>query len=339
MNLKERVESHIVPIIIGSCVVTGGVVFTVENYFHSQHSEREEQAHVQSFKELQITHSQDIAKLESRLASIERGMPDQKFYDIRDLIYTSDEGKELPNGTTYFDEAEFYAFTDGKHWRYQKTTEAALFKLLAGEELEGPLADLANRPVHFWRTGTDYTIEYGGDIYPFFPNVQVSRIAYSELPNLLNVGVSFAKWLEDDEDFSFDAEDLTSSGHSEGVDGFIAAMSSSMRHDMTGILFLFRQLQSLQSALIDPENEHYRLLKVQKLGNVHYSHSLTTYKNVVVNGNPKKTFYERVELILVAGKNHIFMIQISLPSLEPVPRGDAYSELNAWLANLRVVVN
>ena len=337
MNLKEILERNIVYVVAGASVAVGSVVFATTQYFQSERIELLDLTHSQAITRLENDHARDIGQLRSRLASIERGVSDQTYYDIRQLTYGPGLEVEIPSESKYFDDDKFYALPDIKNWQYQKITEYDFTKLITDLDIPKPFADESRLvTLHLWKSTDHYRLELDDQNLNLFPFIFLQKMSYERMQEIMNVGAAYARWEDEEDDFEFDEEDLSAPDE---VDELVENLSSLMRDDVTGIFFLFQNLIQVQDAISNASNRRYRLVKVQKVGNILYSQSLTEFQNVRVNGEMTNSIYLRSEIILVSTSKHIYFIKISVPSLEPLPRGDTYARINEWLLNLRLDVN
>lgn len=322
-KLKERLENHIVVAVLGFSMSVGVAVYSIVSYFHAQ-----------ELKQLSAKHEIDSAEQSARLASIERDMPDQKYFDIRNLIATADDESRVPTGSQFFVGDQFYAIDKSPYWDYAKTTEGGLILLLSGMPLSGELTELGNAiPIHLWKSSEEFYLESEGVRSRWFPFVFVQRLPYRDIPRILNLGVAAQSYEAFPYESNHEKVDL-----SESSQQIMDSISSLMRDDFTGIMFHMQNMISIQQA-IESTNQRYRQLKVQKIGNVLYSQSVTEHLDVIVNGQPADTFYLRQEMILVSTRSDLYIIKFTVPGLEPLPRGKAYAEINSWLAAFRVVMD
>lgn len=314
MGIKETIENNIIIVLVTTVVAVVGATFAVVNYFHTQ----------------------ELEEVESRWASIERDLPGIEHYDIRGLISTDD--RPIDSELIYFEDDNFYSFKSDQYWKYSKTTELALLDLITGNENEpNPLIEsqLTRIPIHLWKGGGSIQMTSEGETFNWFPRITLQKVSYDEIRGLFGVGISFAEWInDDDEDYDFDEEDLALDSSAEE---FLAAADKAFYSDAAGVFFLLQNTLTLQS-ILSSENQVYRIKKIQKIGPILYSQYSTEYSNVEVNGEDA-TVYIRQELMVISENENLYLINIILPSLEPIVRAKEYANVNNWLTSVKLVID
>ncbi len=328
MTIKEKIENNIVVVLMATSVAVGGVTFGVAKYYSDQRLSNVEHALNIKMKEL-----------ESKLASIERDVPGIKHFDIRGLFVSDASSQPIDSGLSYFPEDKFYSIKSDEYWSYSKTTEIELLKQIADIDTGGGLLAILeekskNFPIHLWRSNDSFVMDNQGDKLTLFPHILLQRIPYSGVNELMGAGASFARWTEEEGDYEFDAEDMEST---DDVDEFLKKANEVFYQDAAGTMFLFHNFLNFQSALAS-KNEAFKIKKLQKIGNVLYSQSMTEYSEVKINGISGSAFFQQ-ELIIIATRDHLYSIKISLPSTEPSARVPVFANVNNWITSIKLVMN
>jgi hypothetical protein len=116
------------------------------------------------------------------------------------------------------------------------------------------------------------------------------------------------------------------------------------RGDVVGVLFVdvWEQLQkgnSMLERIQDRMDIQLELLTAQKIGNVLYCQSMTTFNDVLANNQPVQQYYAHVEIFIFLTSEHIFTIWTQLPSDDPLPRGEYSSKITQWLSDLAILID
>ncbi len=328
MKLKETLENNIMVVVVAVAVAVAGTTFAVVNYYNAQKVASIEQSF--NFK---------LAKLESKLASIDRDLPGIEHFDIRGLFLAENETRGIDPGLFYFKDDRFYASKSDPYWKYSKTTELALIKLVTGIDFDDPMLGMLGQaavkfPIHLWRADESIVMVDKGEKLNLFPHIIVQKVPNSEIGEVLGLGVSFGRWVDEEDDMDFDADDIDLSGD-EDVDELLAAMNRAYYNDAAGFFFLMQTLVNFNSAMMAP-NQVFKIKKVQKLGNILYCQFVTEFYDVTVR-EQTTTVYLHQEIMVISERDSLYFIKITLPSLEPQPRAPIFANVNGWLTNVKLV--
>jgi hypothetical protein len=116
----------------------------------------------------------------------------------------------------------------------------------------------------------------------------------------------------------------------------LTRLSSSLRGDVVGF-YLFSFLGSLQETNIATNDVVSAVINLEKLKNVAFISALMTLINPVVDGQRVDKFYIRRELIIAASREHVFIVNISTPTMDFRRRSDEDTAIAQWLDDLRIV--
>lgn len=324
MSLKSRVENHFLLILLSACASTGGAVYAVAHFFHSRAINIAEQSH-----ELE----QD--ELESRLASIERGVKGQKRLDIRKLIRTSDDSSIIGKYQTYFPGEQFYAQKNISGFDHQEISELQYHRLLAGFNARNAFVSsdgLGGVPInlHLWRNSKDFKVQTKNHTSHWFPHFCFQKMSRNQVNQLSRLGANEAvSELESKHKIRLDAE---------SVGRQLEQLANVMADDIVGMFFYHQLSVCFDEAIADPQIST-RLVKNQKLGNVLYAQFRTQYNDVKVNQRVRKAFYVHHEVILLSTADDIYLVKIVIPSYEPAPRNEMHARVNLWLSSLQIAVD
>lgn len=323
MSLKSRLENHIVLVVIAACVSTGGVVFGVSQYFHNRAIENAEQVY-------QIKHE----TLQTKLASIERGVSGDSYLDIRSLVRNSDDDSIISKAQCYFPIDRFYAMRQMDSWEYEQMPEDSYSRLLLGLKPKNFfVSSLSPREsdasLHLWRTGDNFHVQTEKISNHLFPHIYLQKLSFKQLDAFSKAGAvdALAEMKRDSE----------APLNEDAVDQQLSRLSNVIRDDFTGIFFYYHLAQIFEQSMANADIRS-KLIKNQKLGNVLYAQFFTEFDNPRVNNRQVPTFYVRNEIILISTTTDVYLIKIVVPSFEPAPRSGVTSDVNQWLASLKIAV-
>lgn len=184
MKLKGWVERHPLGIISVVVIATATVVAAPMQYLCSQRIEL-----LNKSSELQAR------ECEAQLTSIRRGLGDSKYLDIRSFIHERAQQAEiqLPPGSGFFAEDNFYGESDNQEWKHEEMTETRFLELVGGERVPPWLAKFTNdSAIHVWRDPRYSPAE--GDV-PFVnvgPTVTLEKSTIEKLLRSTNEGINIA---------------------------------------------------------------------------------------------------------------------------------------------------
>ena len=324
MDLKSRIENHIVLIVISACVTTGGGVFAVSHYFYGQSLARSEEL-------AQL----ETEKLESRLASIERGLSKDSYLDIRQLLRPATDDSILSKEQSYFPIDRFYANREINRWQYENISEAQYSLSLQGKKskttfVSTELDVLKSNMLHLWRGTDSFLVQTKNIAMRWYPHILVQRVSLDDFNAMTKQSVRETA-TQMKAELNIDLDDKT-------VNQQLDQLSEMVHDDIVGMVFHL-QLDSTFKESIENPDIRSRLVKNQKLGNVLYAQFLTEYQHPKVNKTEVQRFYLRHELILISTQNDIYLVKIVVPSYEPAPRRKMTSDINNWLASLKVAID
>jgi len=173
MNLKDIVDRHPLRVIVGMIFATAAAVAGTMNYFCSQ------RIFAMEYK---------VQESENQLASIHRGLGDNKYLDVRSFVHQKDLQAEvqLPLGSQFFNEENFYAESDPSRWVHEKISGRSLFERLNGEHLPPYLAKIDDQnSVHLWRDSHFRSVEGGPSFMNLGSFIMLEKIPIQELLGLV----------------------------------------------------------------------------------------------------------------------------------------------------------
>src|SRR5215471_16915459 len=156
MDFKKLIENnpftYLVTCIVATVTITAGVM----EYFS-----------VQEANLLKGKNQAVVDDLNSKLASLRRGIPGNELFDIRNLLYSRSNGANAPvPSSTFFD--DFYAAKPDVDWTYQETTELAVLADMTGLKMTDAPRGMQQAGTqikfHLWRARKTLPVE-GHDIF------------------------------------------------------------------------------------------------------------------------------------------------------------------------------
>lgn len=348
MDLKKAVEKHpltyVLSCIVAAVIVTAGVM----GYFAEQHT-----------RLLNTKHQSEVDELNSKLASIRRGIPGDEFFDVRKLIYSpNSESNMPPKSSVYFPEG-FYATTSHGVWSYRQTTEWALICDIGGcspKDVPKHIQEAGTLgKVHLWKTGNELSIE-GHDLFKkSYPFICVEKLTFDILRLAVESGAKQEK--EDEEEELSEAmkklarlgvkpealnaieKEAVNAIEKEEKEGEPNAkrVEGLYRDDIIGAFFS-KQLRGLVTTPVDFPNTSVSLVTLQKVGNVLYTQVSVRLKDVKVGGRPLSEFYITRELIIISTPDGAYIIQTFVPSEDPSRRAQTFAAVTTWLNDFRIVI-
>jgi hypothetical protein len=321
MNFKEKVENHPYIYIITAMIAAVTVAASVQQYFYSQ---QKEIAKAECQKQ--------IDEANNRLASIKRGMPNNEYFDIRRLQYTTGTNN-TPPATSKFIAGEFYA-TSRSSWEYSETTEGALIQDITGVDITSlsPMLKQAAglSPVYLWKAHAHSGIVEKHEVLKhLFPYVSLQKMSFDQLHTVLGLVKK-----EADEEDKIGKESAEPAPSQAG--DIMANLERYIRNDTVGSFFTMQLYLEMIAGVSNFEDS--TLLNVQKVGNVLYSQSLLTIHDIQVDGKNYGRYYVTQELILIAASDKVIVLRTFIPSDDPSPRGTVFSDVTSWLDDFRVLI-
>lgn len=313
-NLRKSVESNPYIFLIVVVMSTAAVVSGVLIYFFSEKT-----------KLVEENHKLEIQKLESQLSSINRRIVNNEFLDIRTFIYPGYKRSQIPTTSKYFPADDFYASSDQSYWEYSKTNERELMKMIVGTDVFTSEAEQVLLPMHLWRGKDCFTVNEADGNINMFPYISIKPIPSDY--NKRTRGMLDKSEREDDP--TIDPKQQQDEFH---------AYERAYQGDLIGFILKQRLNLIYAQPMIYP-NTITRLEVAQKVGNVLYIQYQYKTINAVINGRSNSEFYIRREEFFVSRPQGVILIETSVPSLEPAPRGEIYNQTTKWFGELAIPID
>ncbi|MBI1787360.1 MAG: hypothetical protein HYR60_07395 [Acidobacteria bacterium] len=322
-NLKKTIEQNAFIVLIGCVVASVGIAAGVQQFFYKQQADLEK-----------AKCEARLDDLNSKLASIKRGISGGEYLDLRKVMYSAGETPGVSQKARFFSEDQFYAESSNPDLEYSTTTELELLTLLTGiqsAQLPQQVKQLNNLvPLHLWKARTVQNIK-GSDIFTsVFPYITVEKIPMSKLKTILGLGASMAA----DEGENEKAPKISLS-EEDSAEAFAAKLEQVFRGDIVGAFFTTKLMAQMQMGLSSSKTA-FNLIETQKVGNALYSQTVITLKDAVIGGKSYPLYYLRQELVLVSTPENLYAIQTFIPGEDPEPRGRSFSLINQWLSDFRI---
>lgn len=336
MNIREHIEKNPFVYLIGIVVATVGISISADQYFSQKAANL-----------LKAQHKLEVDQLHTRLASIDRRISGGDFLDIRSMAITRAGQREVPLNSEYNFELNAYVTKDKDFWVYEKMKreEFDLNTIDHGQMWEQVKDNIRksdryiNSPlIHVWsrKDRTSIRSEKWGGSEPLslilFPFVAIQKMSINDFLEKYKFSVTIPA--EKEKDVEQDKTRHIS----------LELLNKYYRGDVVGVLFVeaWEQLQKQNSILEqfrDSMDIQLELLTAQKIGNVLYCQSMTTFNDVLANDKPVRQYYIHVEFFIFLTSEHIFMIWANLPSHDPLPRGEYSSKITQWFSDLAILID
>jgi hypothetical protein len=328
MELKKSVEKNPFTYLISCMVAAATLTFSVCGYFAKQ--------------EVTLEKNQ-IADLNSKLASLHREVPGGEFFDIRNLIYSTNSTKNAPPSSSKFFPEQFYAPTGQGDWEYKETTELALISDLIGAsptDLPPSLQQaMTLLKLHLWRGKKDIAIEGHDAFKKIYPLITLEKVTSDQMRTLLGIGAA-AQEKPKQAAAPEAKQELVKAIEKDNADSqkIVDGLDKAFRNDMIGSFFT-SQLQLQLAGAAQSSRTSFTLLEIQKVGNVLYAQFLITLKDVKVEGRQLPEYYLRKEMIMISEPDGGFFLGTTVPSEDPAPRDHFFAAVSKWLDEFRVVLS
>ncbi len=332
MDLKKSVEGHPFTYLLSCMIAAASLTAGVQQYFAAQ-----------EINLLKGKQESEVADLNSKLASLRRGIPGNEFFDIRNLLYSASSKTNTPPVSTTFFPEQFYAPTGQGDWVYKETTELALGADMAGVSRESVAASFQKGmtllKLHLWKSKNELPVE-GHDLFKkLYPLITVEKVSSEQMRTIAGMPTLSDELLKQaiatggKQDVQKAIEKRDSNPQE-----FVDNMDRAFRNDMIGTYFTIQLQAQSKAALVSPQTS-FTLLEIQKVGNVLYAQFLTTLKDVKVGGQPFAQYYLRKEIIVISTPDGAFLVGTNVPSGDPAARDPFFAAVSKWLSEFRVVIS
>jgi hypothetical protein len=332
MDFKKSIEKNPMTYLVTCIIATASLTAGVQQYFVG------EEAKITNAK-----HISEVDDLNSKLASLRRGLPGSEFLDIRNILYSPGAKVNAPPGSSTFFPEQFYAPKAASDWLYEETSELALLNDLSGGQLQSGLPSGLQSAstllkVHAWRGKKVFQIKEHEFFKKVYPLISVEKVLNGQFHAILGFA---AQDIDQNKSLTLesrteDAKKALEKPQSDSED-FVNSLDKIFRGDVVGTFFTSQLSAQLMAAVVSPKTR-FNLVEVQKVGNVLYAQILVTLKNVNVDGQSCPEFYLRKEMIVIALPDGAVVVQTLVPSADPAPRDIAFAEISKWLTDFRVVI-
>jgi hypothetical protein len=271
----------------------------------------------------------ELTGLKEQLASIQLGLADKPYLDVRGLVHRRSDPTGIPEGSRLYEDL-FYADGDNSEFSHSIVTELDLVKMIISPSLVSDIEvgltteqrDLLTRfPVHVWQSKTQHVVE-AHQLAPSTAFVSVQAIAIDDYLDIVEQSVIEAASVSE----SFDNTTLTDT---------LKQVRTQMGNDVVGMTWASRLAQQLQFASIP--RTLLTMDSAQKVDDVVYSRDLITLLDVIVDGKPVDRYYVRRDMIAFKTPSHLFMINTIIPTDDTSSRGEAFAAVVQWLGRFRAL--
>jgi hypothetical protein len=332
-GIKEKIENNPIIFLITSVVGAVAVAAGIQQYFYTQQE-----------KLSASQHQSELRDLDSKLASVKRGMTGHEYFDIRKLLLLPGDTSNIPQSASFFSEDQFYANSKSPDWTFSRSTELALTSELAGEppdKLPKQLIKASTAfPIYLWKGKEVHKVKDSDLFRNAFAYIILQKIPKDRLKEIIGLGVSMAQE-EDDEgkknQLKSDKPATLAESRAKSAEEFASKLDEIFRGDIVGSFFTLKLTIQLQVAIASPKTT-FSLVEIQKVGNVLYSQTLITLHNVKIDDKLSPLYYVRQEVMIISTADTLYVVQTMIPSDDPVPRGKIPSSVTQWMDDFRVRV-
>jgi hypothetical protein len=324
MNIKKKIEDNpIISLFILSAFLVSAAIGILQ-FFHN--------------KEINLLKREkdiEIIDLKSKLSSIKRGIGSNEYLDIRKLFVKNEEIKSIPTDLSFFPEEQFYAQKDFVNLKYNKYSIVDLYELQNEEKASDLFKNsYTNLYVHFWTTKEEIRIEGADGLNFISPSIALAKRSKEELRDLFgilfhkaNIGKRLSDYIAKNAPFDVDFDSTK--------------IESNLRNMYDGnwsAILLDQYLTKKLSLPILNNNFSYKLLAVNKVGNLIYVQGLTTITKCKINKVEYKKYYLRDELIILSNAKEVYLISTMVPSTDPSTRSPYFDDITNWLGNFKMII-
>lgn len=281
----------------------------------------------------EIQYKNIIEDFNTRLASVDRGISGEKYFDVRKLLVSKSELPKVSEKLKLFAEDGFYATADTSELSFSKTTELKLQTAITGLdsfEINPEFIKLSNQtPIYMWRAKSSLSVQNAGSIKSLFQFMIIERIPINAFAGLMRSSFDTAaiKSVIEKHDYSMSLAQYE--------DTLTMRNDKMFRGDIVGTNLAISLFDHLQQSIT--MQSRFEILNLQKVGNVLYMQSLETLNDATISGKLFSKYYIREETIYLSTSKDLYLIQIYTPSDDPIARGKAYAESTKWLSQIAIL--
>ena len=342
MDIRKSVEKHPLSYIVGCMVAAATLAASVTLYFGAEQT-----------KLLRAKHQSEVDELNSKLASIRRGIPGNEFFDVRRLLYSPNSKTNMPPTSSVYFPDGFYAPKSQDVWTYKDTNELEMNSDLMGispSEIPQPYKRLVESfKVHMWKAHDESPIENDGQFTKMYTFISLEKMTFADLQTVTKTVLMAQKQAEEKTQLKTKNERPLAGTNprqpnevgKDSVDDheqLAKRLDEIYRADLVGTYFAEMLKVQLESSFEKNQKDELNLVAFQKVGNVLYAQFAVKLNDVRVGGRSFSKYYVTREVMMISTPEGGYLVTINVPSEDPSPRSQKFAAVSAWLSDFRVVV-
>lgn len=320
-SIKEKLEGNVFWVIISSMIIAGvavgGTVYGVMNYFEGV-----------KIANAVYECNNKLKEYSSILSSLDRGVSDNNFYDVRNFLVSKSKGNFSDNKSNYFEKEKFYSQKANDIWDYRIDSTIDSRILTSYDSLFA---------VHFW-THKKATEPPNNKVKEKL-EVTITLEVYKSktIAKMYEVGVQYAESFLNK---NSEKTENPKNDDNKDADEFLSFTKDYYMNDLISKYAISTvSFQMSMFMYTHKNNGKIRINKLQKVENVFYCQTLSESKVVESENNATGIVYNKIEHIFINANNNLYFITIQTPSLEPLPNKEKENDITFWLSNFKIVVD
>ena len=257
----------------------------------------------------------------------------QQRFNLRDKIIDK-FSSNIPEGAESI-ENNFFALKNTPGLQFQKNALEE-YQSLFNNEINSICMDEFYKlaPIYLWKGKSLYHIEGDSPFRKMFPHIKVQKIGKARLESKI---IKLVDCL-----YSPDGQcsDETSSQDTSIIKSYLNKYSGRIEElDIVGTYWAFWEYQNLLNSVFDP-NFEWESTQTQKTRKSLFATNVYKYENIDLYKNKKKInepLYIKVQTMIAVTSNHIYYIQIVLPTIKLDENKEFKATSNMWLSSLRLI--
>jgi hypothetical protein len=335
ISLEHMRKSAIVGF-LALCVSIIGTTFGATNVLFEKFVIHNLKArHDIEIKSLNTNHGIELDKTKSRFSSIDIGLNENEYIDIRKLIITNPLTTKISNDKKRVDEYLYVNF-DEKVWRYRNDLSGAeLTTYILGEKNKIALMNKnmskafgMDSKIHMWH-GDIMKAKENPVIDRIFPYIASGRTRMSDLLVVVDRAIEMA-------------EGITASKNKKETKSYNASIVETIKEDILRFMMFGSYLTDMLFKQEYP-NVKFSTIRLQIINEnsykVLYYKSKMEIPNIEIGDRRYQRYYIIDDVILIATNDYLYEIRMSVPNDEQPFRNQYFALVKEWLFGARFLIN
>jgi len=276
------------------------------------------------------------AKLKTEIASIERNIGDNKFFDVRQFFITDNNTKDPLYSSEYIPSGNFYADTTDTNWNYSQISPLAFVRnelninpleLQVGRKNSLTLDSILSNQkfkdyrkeykFHQWKYKDSIEIFNSGEkqilnssISVFVIKKDIAKLIFNVINENINSDKLLLKSLEIDSTI---------------VNQVIETAEKQYKKNSSGLIFSLFINGMIYNSLLS--GDLIELQNIQKKSEVFYTKYNKEYENA----------FETGEIFFAEKSGNIYMVLIKILDTQPLIPMEKAADINKWLFSLKFI--